>query len=176
MKTIMSLLGILFLAACGEPDAENASPAAAADEADTGQEEWDEFSAGCDLVTDAEIAAAIGEQVVSREEGGNFGCRWKTAGHYVELRVFPDTDLPEDSCRENQQSLPYGQTAKGETEAVSGLGDVAIWGSSGDLLVCTRRGLLVVNYEDSPADWSSDDELGAAISIAAKALDRLNAI
>lgn len=137
-------------------------------------EPWDEFSMdGCDLVTDEEIHAALGEAVQSKEEGGYFGCRWATSSHRIAVSAFATTTLPSDTCTENQSSMPYGQTADGQLYPVSDLGDRALWGSSGELHVCTGRGLLVVNYENSPATMSPDDEKVVAIEVARHALARL---
>lgn len=138
-------------------------------------EPWDSGAiAGCELVTDDEILGALGEPVTEREEGGWYGCELKTDSNFVDLRIFPDTSLPEETCSENQSSMPYGQSAKGRLQPVRGLGDAAIWGSSGDLLVCTDRGLLVVSFEYSAATMSTDDEKEAAIAIAGHALQRLD--
>lgn len=136
---------------------------------------WDEsVIAGCELVTDQEIATALGRPVTEREEGGFYGCSWKTDSDLLVLRVFPDASLPADACSENQTSMPYGQSAKGRLQVVPDLGDAAIWGSSGDLLVCTRRGLLVVSFEYSAPAMAPSDQREAAVRIAATALGQLN--
>jgi hypothetical protein len=66
--------------------------------------------------------------------------------------------------------MPYGKSAMGRQELVDGLGDDAIWGSSGDLLVCTGRGLLTVDMEQT---ISPSGEKDVAMLIARTALGRL---
>jgi hypothetical protein len=159
------------LPACGADG--NGDPAAAPGAA-AETEPWDQFSMeGCDLVTDEEIGGALGEPVQRREEGGYFGCRWTTASHRIAVSAFATTTLPADTCTENQSSMPYGQTADGQLYLVDDLGDRALWGSSGELHVCTGRGLLVVIYETSPATMGPDDEKQVAIIVARHALGRL---
>jgi len=158
---------------CGAGDDEPAGDLAAREDAEP-IEPWDESAfAGCELVTDDEIMSAVGEPVSSKEEGGYYGCRWKTESHLLNLSIFSTTSLPPDACQEGGTSMPYGKSAQGKQYPVSGLGDSAIWGSSGDLLVCTGRGLLTVDYESSPAAMSPDDEKEVAVKVAQYALGRL---
>lgn len=162
------------VAACGDDN-----PATTVEDVDLPSEPdadgpWDMSTrAGCGLVMNDEIAGALGRPVTSQEEGGFHGCSWQTESDLVVLQVFPDASLPADACDENQTSMPYGQSAKGKLYELTDLGDSAIWGSSGDLLVCTGRGLLVVNFERSAANMSPDDEREAGIRIAKAALGRL---
>lgn len=171
---MLALLAITAAATgCGNggnaPSAETAM-----DESETEQEAWDtDARAGCELVSDEEIRAALGEAVVEKEEGGWYGCRWKTQSFTVGLSAFADTSLPADSCAAGGKSMPYGKSAMGRQELVEGLGDAAIWGSSGDLLVCTGRGLLTVDMEQTPSTMSPSEEKDVAIPIARSALKRL---
>lgn len=166
----LALLAIAAAAAgCGngEMEAMDAAPGEAAE-----REAWNTSTyAGCELVSAGEIQAALGETVVSQEEGGWYGCRWKTESYVVGLSAFADTSLPEDSCTLGATSMPYGKTAFGKQETVAGLGDKAVWGSSGDLHVCTGRGLLTLDVEDSPI--APDEERDVAILLARSALGRL---
>ncbi|HEX2140082.1 MAG TPA: hypothetical protein VHG33_10260 [Woeseiaceae bacterium] len=176
-RWLLVILGTAAAAAgCGgehreqSPDTtpEQARPAAATPAVDT----WDRSAvAGCELVSDAEIRLALGQSVASKEEGKSYGCRWRTESNAVALRVFPDADLLPGSCDEAQEERPYGQSARGQLEPVSGVGDTAIWGSSGDLLVCTGSGLVVVDVEASTL--TPEEQKHAAVQIADNALARL---
>ena len=177
-QRLLLLLSVAAAAAgCGGEHKEQAadtSPAPAPYEAaaPAAADAWDPTAVlGCELVSDAEIRLALGEPVASKEEGATYGCRWRTASHAVALRVFPDADLLPGSCDEAQEALPYGQSAKGQLEPVSGVGDTAIWGSSGDLLVCTGGGLVVVDVEASTL--APEAQKHAAVQIADNALGRL---
>jgi hypothetical protein len=161
-----------MLAGCGNAEKETPGETAMA-EGGAEREPWDKDAyAGCELVSDDEVGTALGEAIGSKEEGGFYGCRWKTESYTVGLRVFPDTTLPAGSCDEEQTGMPYGQSAKGRTEAVAGLGDAAVWGTSGDLLVCTGRGLLVVDMERT-GSMTQDARKQAASLIAGSALSLL---
>jgi hypothetical protein len=175
MSHRLIVLLVLAAAVAGCETASNeADDDGAAEESSAASEPWDtSASAGCDLVTDDEIRTALGEAVASKEEGGYYGCRWTTESILLDLRVFASTSLPADSCEENQQSMPFGQSPKGRVQTVTGLGDKAVWGSSGDLLVCTGRGLLVVNFDRSGPNMAPDAQREAAMLIAANALGRL---
>lgn len=173
-KSLLALLAAAAAAAgCGNGGSDSAdSPAVA--ESSTEREPWDQdASAGCDLVLDDEVRTALGEAVTAREEGGFYGCRWTTDSNLVSLRVFPDTSLPAGSCDESQSAMPYGQSAMGRRVAVTDLGESAIWGTSGDLLVCTGRGLVVVDLERTGSSMTQDAKREAAMLIAGSALSRL---
>ena len=171
-KNLLALLAVVSAAAaCGN---ETEAPGAADAERAVEREPWDtDAYAGCELVSNDEIRSALGEAVVAREEGGYYGCRWKTESNVVGLRVFADSSLPAETCDESQTAMPYGQSAKGRVEVVTGLGDAAVWGTSGDLLVCTGGGLLVVDLEGTAATMTQDAKKQAASSIAGNALSRL---
>jgi hypothetical protein len=171
---VLALLAIAAVATgCGNGEV-GRPDGTAIDESATEQEAWDtDAYGGCDLVADEEIRAALGEAVVEKEEGGWYGCRWKTESFVVGLSAFADTSLPADSCAEGGESMPYGKSAMGRQEPVGGLGDEAIWGSSGDLLVCTARGLLTVDMERTPSTMSPPEEKEVAMLIARNALSRL---
>jgi hypothetical protein len=171
-KVLVLLAVAAMLAGCGNGDQEAPGEAAMA-EGDAEREPWDKDAyAGCELVSDDDVRTALGEAIDSKEEGGFYGCRWKTESYTVGLRAFPDTSLPAGSCDEAQTGMPYGQSAQGRTESVTGLGDAAVWGTSGNLLVCTGRGLLVVDLEDS-GSMTQDAQKQAASAIAGSALRRL---
>ena len=172
-KKVLALLAVAALTAgCGNGET-GAPDEAPAEESTAEREPWNKDAyAGCELVSDDEVVTALGEAVDSKEEGGFYGCRWKTESYTVGLRVFPDTSLPAGSCDEEQTGMPYGQSAKGRTEAVAGLGDSAVWGTSGDLLVCTGRGLLVVDMERTGSMTQDAKKQGASL-IAGSALSLL---
>jgi hypothetical protein len=67
-------------------------------------------------------------------------------------------------CGNGDQEAP-GAAARAE-------GDAAVWGTSGNLLVCTGRGLLVVDLERS-GSMTQDAQKQAASAIAGSALSRL---
>jgi hypothetical protein len=69
--------------------------------------------AGRELVTDDEMLVVLGQPVTGREEGGYYGCRWTTESNQVDVRVFPDSSLPADSCDEGQTALLYGLQQQG---------------------------------------------------------------
>lgn len=173
------LLASLCIAAavlgCGETSRNPATDAAPEPgDATTAPVPWDESRvAGCDLVTNDEIRLAIGEPVVEAEEGGIYGCRWTTESAVVGLRVFPDPDLPPGSC-EGESAMPYGQSAEGKLEPVAGVGETAVWGSRGNLLVCTGSGLLVVDLEKTGSAMAPEQRKQAAVRIANNALGRLS--
>ena len=174
---LLALLAVTALmAGCGngEMDTETEISGEATGDTSAEREPWNKDSfAGCELVSDDEVRIALGEAVVAKEEGGFYGCRWTTESNLVGLRVFPNNRLPAGSCDEAQTGMPYGQSAKGRTESVTGLGDSAVWGTSGDLLVCTGGGLLVVDMEQTASSMPHDARKQAAVLIAGSALSRL---
>lgn len=177
MRATLLLIAVVAVAGCGEP--ERFVPEAANEPTTLTQGvnvPWDRDSiAGCDLVMEGELLDAIGGRIVEMEEGDGdwYGCRWLTASGVVELLVFPDTDLPEEACQKKQRSAPHGQTVDGDRQEVPDLGDSALWGSDGDLLVCTKRGLLAVHLPQTDADPNDLGLQSAAVEIAAIALTRL---
>jgi len=168
---LLALLPALLATAIG---CENSSDKTSiADAAAETPEAWDSDAiAGCDLITDAEIQAVVGETVTAKEEGGYYGCRWTTETTLISLRAFASTSLPDDACTENQASMPFGQSVRGRKEVINGVGDKAIWGSSTDLLACTARGLLRVSFERS--NLHPDVRRDATVQLAKHALARLN--
>lgn len=175
-KNVLVLLAAATAAAgCGDGETEVAGENSVVERA-VEREPWStDAYAGCELVSDEEVRVALGEAVVEKEDGGWYGCRWKTESNVVGLDVFADASLPPDSCAEGGASMPYGKSAMGRQELVPGLGDQAIWGSSGDLLVCTERGLLTVDMERTASTMAPAAAKQAAIAIARKALGRLEA-
>jgi hypothetical protein len=174
MRATLLLILVVAVAGCGEPERPVSETANEPTTLTKGANvPWDRDSiAGCDLVMEGELREVIG-RIVEMEEGDGdwYGCRWVTASGVVELLVFPDTDLPEEACQEKQASVPHGQTVEGDRREVPDLGESAVWGSQGDLLVCTERGLLAVHLRQMDADPNAAQ--AAAVEIAAIALTRL---
>lgn len=176
MRATLLLIVVIALGGCGEP--ETPMPEAPDEPALTqgANVPWDRDSiAGCDLVTEGEFLDVMRGPIIEMKEGDGdwYGCRWITASGVVDLLVFPDTGLPEDACQEEQRSAPHGQTVKGDRQEVPDLGDSALWGSQGDLIVCTERGLLAIHMRQAGADIDSAALKTAAAQTAAIALTRL---
>lgn len=165
---LIVLLGIAAAGAgCGNGDSETPPEAVAAEE-----EKWDtDAQAGCELATEQEVQAAIGEAVTEKREAGYYGCHWNTASWTIRLEAFADTSLPEDACVEGGTSMPYGKAQSGK-RAVTGIGDKALWGGR-NLVVCTPRGMIAVGVETSSSSASLDDQKEVAIQLARAALGRL---
>jgi hypothetical protein len=122
--------------------------------------------AGCALVTREEVAAAVGADVGEGEERGLAGCGWKTdSGIEVVMHVYAGSMLASATC-ESQRSL-----VSGRQQPVSDLGDEAVWGSSGDLVVCSRHAVLKIDVDNTPN--SPDEDRAVAVAVARAAMGRL---
>jgi hypothetical protein len=165
MKALMALLPlVLLLGACGgnggeerpaAPPAQPAAPAASAAE--------DNERPGCELITAAEVSSALGSEVGEGEDYSMRGCRWRAkSGTIVSLEIFP----PGKATCEGQEFL-----VSGREERVAGLGGSALWGSSGDLVVCSDKGVINLDFDDSRADPRKDKE--ALVGMAKIILTRL---
>lgn len=115
------------------------------------------------LVTQAEVSAAVGSMVGPGEESSLKGCTWTAgSGTVVRLAVYPGGA---EICK-GQEFL-----VSGREERVPGLGDSALWGSSGDLVVCTSKAVFKLDIERSHNDPRKDRE--ALVSMAKSVLGRL---
>jgi hypothetical protein len=152
---------------CGSPSSDPAaSPAtetATTDAASPPASPAPERAEGCDLATPAELSAALGSQVGAGESSGLKGCTWTAAsGVRVLLEVYQGNAV---TCKA-QESL-----VSGREERIAGLGDSALWGSSGDLVVCSARAVVRINLENSRNDPRKDRE--ALVAIGRTILGRL---
>lgn len=121
---------------------------------------------GCELLTQEEVAAAMGEPVTSKEDSGLRGCVWKTGKRtQVLLDVFSGLTLAGNTCAA-QRSL-----GSGREENVPALGDSALWTTDGRLVVCTAQAVVVFNLDNTPNSPDQDKE--AAITMARLVLGRL---
>jgi hypothetical protein len=160
-RAFLLLITAAAAVACGcatetgnPPVAETASPAATAD------------LEACALVTRDQVTEALGSPVGQGEERGLVGCGWRTeSGTEVVLQVYAGSMLASSTC-DGQKFLVSGQQ-----EEVAGLGDSAVWGSSGDLVVCSSTAVLKVDVENTPN--SPDEDRDVAVKVARAALARL---
>jgi hypothetical protein len=121
---------------------------------------------GCSLVTEEEVSAALGSQVGEGEDQGLAGCGWQAAsGARVSLHVYAGPLLAAGTC-DSQKSL-----VSGREEEVAGLGETALWGTSGDLVVCSRAAVLKIDVDETPDPPERDRE--TAIAVARAALGRI---
>jgi hypothetical protein len=121
---------------------------------------------GCNLVTKEEVAAALGSAVGDGEEEGLAGCAWNAAsGPRISLAVFARHLLSPGTC-DGQKFFVSGQK-----EEIPGLGDSALWGSSGALVVCSAKAVLKIDVDHTR--HSSDRDRETAIKVARAALSRL---
>ncbi len=107
---------------------------------------------GCDLLTDDEIAAVTLSPVASKEEIGVQGCRWQTEnGGEVSFIRYAGDFFSTDTCD--------GQLffISGDEEEIPGLGDRAVWGSSGILVVCRADVVLKIDIDYSPSTTIEQD-------------------
>lgn len=163
MRWLAVALALGCLTGCGQDsggsDTEPAAPAtdSAASPVET---------AGCDLLTDAEVGTAIGTTIAGHEESGLAGCRWSSdAGARLMLDVYAGSSLVASTC-DAQKSLGTGRE-----EPVEGLGDSALWKTSGSLVVCSPRAVIRFNLDNSPRTVPENRE--ALATLARTVLDRL---
>ncbi|MGH9318562.1 MAG: hypothetical protein ACRD3V_01530 [Vicinamibacteria bacterium] len=144
----------------GEPRADDDPPASAAD---VGGDEDASDTSSCDLLTDAEVGEATGTTIASHEESGLHGCTWRAQdGMQLILDVYSGSSA---TCHA-QKVLGTGRE-----EVVSGLGDSALWKTSGSLVVCTPRAVIRFNLNDSNRTVPEDKE--GLIPLASSVLDRM---
>ena len=121
---------------------------------------------GCNLVTDDEISAVTGSPVSSKDEIGVQGCAWQTEnGGEVSFIRYAGDYFSSDTCD--------GQVffISGDEEEISGLGDYAIWGSSGTLVVCRSDVVLKIDIDYSPnttIEQDRDSAVGMARTLLAQ--------
>jgi len=131
----------------------------------TQQDPPDDLEA-CELVTTTEIGTALGSPVGDGEESGLRGCSWKAAsGATAGIQVFAGPMLTPKTC-EAQKAL-----VSGREEPITGIGDSALWGSSGDLVVCTTQVVIKVDIDNTQNSPDKDRE--AALAVGRAALGRL---
>jgi hypothetical protein len=163
-RTLASVLitSTMIGAACGGGGSPAGRPESAAteDAAEAGDLE------GCALVTREEVSGALGSQVAEGEEQGLVGCGWQAdSGARVSLHVYAGSLLASGTC-DSQKSL-----VSGREEEVAGLGETALWGTAGDLVVCSRNAVVKVDVDNTPDAPERDRE--TAIAVARAALGRL---
>lgn len=161
---LLLLAGTAAGAGCGSGEQATQAPAeqaAAAPARAQGEERQ-----GCDLVTRDEVAAALGGPVGEGASFGLRGCAWKGEGRArVQLQVFAGPLWTPGTCDAQKQLV------SGREETVAGLGDTALWGSSGALVVCIARAVVKVDVDDT--EVSPDRDRETAVGIARAALPRL---
>ncbi len=163
----MRPVAMLFLAGvlvdCGGGDGGPRATQDPARSADAGGDEEASETSGCDLLTDAEVGEATGATIAGHEESGLRGCRWRAQdGMQLMLDVYSGSSATCDA----QKALGTGRE-----EAVSGLGDSALWKSSGSLVVCNPRAVIRFNLDNSQRTVPEDKE--GLIKLAPLVLDRL---
>lgn len=166
----MRCLGVLLMvglaASCGgsrsdSPDRAPASGAAAGGAADPAA-----GKTGCDLLTDAEVGEALGTTISGHEDSGLAGCRWRAqAGTQLMLDLYSGSSLVSSTC-DAQKYLGTGRE-----EAVPGLGDSALWKTSGSLVVCSPRAVIRFNLDNSTR--TVPENKAGLIKLAHSALGRL---
>jgi hypothetical protein len=111
---------------------------------------------GCDLATAAELGAIVGSAVKPGETSGLRGCQWSAAnGLRIRLGVFGGDAA---TCKAQQLLV------SGRQERVPDLGDTALWGSSGDLVVCSAKAVITIDLEKSRNDPRKDRDALIAIA------------
>lgn len=121
---------------------------------------------GCDLLSVEEVSAALGGPPRPGEAYGVVGCAWETqAGARLSIQLFTGSAFTPATC-DGQKFLVAGRQ-----EEIAGLGDHALWGSTGDLVVCSSTAVLKMDVENTPAPPSEDR--AALIAVARAALGRL---
>ncbi len=163
--TILFMAGVLVDCGGGDdgPRATDDPPASAADV--VGDEAASDTS-GCDLLTDAEVGEATGTTIASHEESGLHGCRWRAQdGMQLMLDVYSGSSVSSATC-DAQKVLGTGRE-----EVVSGLGDSALWKTSGSLVVCTPRAVIRFNLDNSQRTVPENKE--GLIKLAPSVLGRL---
>ena len=166
MRCLGVLLVVGLAASCGgrgsdSSDTTPASGAAAAGAADPATDKT-----GCDLLTDAEVGEALGTTIAGHEDAGLAGCRWRAeAGMELMLDLYAGSSVVSSTC-DAQKSLGTGRE-----EPVPGLGDSALWKTSGTLVVCAPRAVIRFNLDNSTR--TVPENKAGLIKLANSALGRL---
>ncbi len=158
-------IGALILAVgCGgSGSSDEAMPGASGESSDA---EASGRVEGCAVLTQEQVSAALGAPVGAGEDSGLTGCAWRAeSGARVSLQIYAGSTLVAATC-DAQKFL-----VSGREEEVPGLGDSALWGSSGDLVVCTSRAVLKVDVDNTRSDPRQDREV--LVQIARLALGRI---
>ena len=177
---VLGLAVVLLLAACGGNGEESTTPdggtqAATQTPAATPNPSVSEIDA-CALLSQAEIAEAVGNPVLAGEEyAGPEVCRWDT--EQPEQVSVLLTVRPAGSTRE-QVLCGDLRSSGGSGEPLSGLGDVAVWKfesvvssfNDGEIETCGPKA-----YVDLSLSGQRDESVlkEAALAIVRKVLDRL---
>lgn len=166
MRRLSVLVMAGFLVGCGGGEGADASDKAAVPAAsDGGSAASVAARHACELVSDAEVGTATGTTVESHEETGLNGCRWRAGGGtQLTLHVYSGSTLASSTC-DAQKRLGTGRE-----EPVSGLGESALWKTSGRLVVCAQRAVLSFNLDNSSRSVPDDRE--GLVTLARSALGR----
>lgn len=121
---------------------------------------------GCDLLSKQQVSAALGSDVGDGEEMGLAGCRWQAqSGVVASVQIYAGSGLSSGTC-DAQRFL-----VSGRQEDVPGLGDSALWGTSGDLVVCSAKAVLTIDVDNTPN--SPDEDRDVPVTLARSVLERL---
>ncbi|HXW04196.1 MAG TPA: hypothetical protein VD833_03110 [Vicinamibacterales bacterium] len=165
MRCVGALVMAGLFAGCGggSGDGSDRAPAPAAD---AGSATPVATASGCDLLTDAEVGEATGTTIESHEESGLNGCRWSAqGGARLMLDVYAGSSRVSGTC-DAQKALGTGRE-----EPVSGLGDSALWKTSGSLVVCAPRAVIRFNLDNSSR--SVPEDKAGLVRLARSVLGRL---
>jgi hypothetical protein len=155
-----------LVASCGGGRSESSDAAPATGAPAGGGADAAARKTGCDLLTDAEVGEAIGTTIAGHEDAGLSGCRWRAeAGTQLMLDLYAGSSLVSSTC-DAQKYLGTGRE-----EAVPGLGDSALWKTSGSLVVCAPRAVIRFNLDNSAR--TVPENKAALIKLANSALGRL---
>jgi hypothetical protein len=166
MRWLVLAMAVGCLSACAGDSGTPSSSDRAAAPAASGSGEPAAGKAGCDLLTDAEVGAALGATIAGHEDSGLAGCRWSgEGGARLMLDVYAGSAMIASTC-DAQKNLGTGRE-----EPVEGLGDSAQWKTSGSLVVCSPRGVIRFNLDNSPR--TMPENRAALITLARTVLERL---
>ena len=169
MRRLTAAIVTGLLVGCGGETGERAASDAAPATAEQASAEPAEFAEGkshCELLTDPEVSEAIGPTVGSHEESGLNGCMWSADGNArLILAVYAGSSMSAGTCG-SQKVL-----GTGKEEAISGLGDSALWKSSRSLVACSTRAVIRFNLDNSKRTPTQDKE--GLIALARSVIDRV---
>ena len=192
-NTVVSLVVLaLVLAGCGDGGDDAATPGASdsastTSDADDGQSETDDQSGDdpsssddasqpgsvCDLATDEEISAIVGNEVVALEIDATL-CEYSLVDGVpgsdgTSVDVFTNT-ASEESCE-----LEFDLVGADDGEPIDGIGTAAYWAAGSvtpQLFVCTG-GSFVTITQYTPAAVTDDEALAQAREVSDIVLGRL---